>query len=242
MDAIAFEGCACRAAFHAGVAAALGDASWVPPLAAGASSGAIIATALAALPARELPARWRAFGGRSVLSLRRMWQNRSPFDMSHLVRSAVGDVLAGRDLRSSRVEALVVATRLRDLSTVVYSSREEHDFVEVLMGSCFIPVLYGRTVRYRGTLLVDGGLTNNLPLEALAARGARDIIAVTVRPDGTAFKNPRRRTWRPAVDGARVHVIAPRAPLPIGSWDFDPDRLARTLDVGYARGREFLGS
>lgn len=241
VDAIAFEGCACRAAFHAGVAAALDEARITPRLVAGTSSGSIIAVAIAAGLARELPTRWRAFSGRSVVSFERLRWNRSPFDMSHIVRSALEGVLVGVDLRDAPVEALVTATRLRDLAPLVFSSREERDLIAPVLGSCFIPVLYGRPVRHAGALLLDGGLTDNLPVEALAARGARDILAVTVRPDGMAFKSPRRRQWRPRCEGARVHVIHPRAELSLESWDFDADRLARALDEGYARGREFAG-
>ncbi len=242
MDAIAFEGCACRAAFHAGVVAALDEAGVRPRIVAGTSSGSIIAVGVAAGLARDLPARWRAFGGRSIVSLRRAGWNRSLFDMSHIVRGALVDVLGESDLRDAPVEALVTATRLRDLAPVIFSSREERDLVAAVLGSCFIPVLYGRTVRHRGSLLIDGGVTDNLPVEALASRGAKDILAVTVRPDGTAFKSPRRTRWKPRCDGARVHVIHPREELPLKSWDFDPDRLERALEEGYARGREFTGT
>lgn len=242
MDAIAFEGCACRAAFHAGVVAALDEAGVRPRLTAGASSGSIIAVGVAAGLARELPDRWRSFAGRSIVSLRRVRWNRSVFDMSHIVRGALVDVLGERDLRDAPVEALVSATRLRDLAPMVLSSREERDLIEAVLGSCFIPLLYGRTVRVQGALVVDGGVTDNLPVEALAERGARDIVAVTVRHDGMAFKSPRRARWRPACHGARVHVIHPRKPLALESWSFDRDGLERAIDEGYARGREFVGA
>jgi predicted patatin/cPLA2 family phospholipase len=160
--------------------------------------------------------------------------------MSHLVRRTVREALGGGDLRGGPGEALAVATRLRDLETVVYSSRDEPDFVEPLLGSCFFPVLYGRTVRVRGELLVDGGLTNNLPIEALTARGADEVIAVVTSTEGTALKTPLNPRWRPRADGARVHVIHPRTPLAIRSWDFDRDRIARAVDEGWARGREFV--
>lgn len=241
MLALAFEGCACRAAFHAGVAAALDERALPVALTAGASSGSLIAVAVAAGRARELPSLWRALGGRSIVSWRRALHNRSPFDMSHLVRSTLHAALGPTaDLRHRPVEALVTATRLRDLGRVVFSTRDEPDMVAPLLGSCFFPILYGRTIRVRGQLLVDGGLVDNLPLEALAARGARDIIAVVTRPDGTALKTPWRRGWRPRVDGARVHVIHPRAPLAIRSWDFSRDAIERAIDAGYAAGRDFV--
>jgi NTE family protein len=243
MLAVAFEGCACRAAFHAGVAAALAERRLPIALTAGASSGSLIAVGLAAGRAAELPSVWRALGGRSIVSWRRLVHNRSPFDMSHLVRSTLEATLGGAtaDLRAHPIEGLVTATRLRDLQPVIFSTRQEPDMVTPMLASCFFPLLYGRVVRVRGQLLVDGGLVDNLPLEALAARGAREIIAVSSRPDGTALKTPWRKRWRPAADGARVHVIHPRAPLANGAWDFAPDRIARAIDDGYDAARRFLG-
>ena len=163
--------------------------------------------------------------------------------MSHLVRTTVERALGGApaDLRAHPVEALVTATRLRDLGRIIFSTRHEPDMLPPLLGSCFFPLLYGRTVRVRGQLLVDGGLVDNLPLEALVERGARDIVAVTTRPDGTALKTPWNKRWRPRADGATVHVIHPRAPLAIKSWDFSPDAIARAIDAGYDSARRFVG-
>jgi NTE family protein len=243
MLAVAFEGCACRAAFHAGVAAALAERNLSIALTAGASSGSLIAVGLAAGRDAELPSVWRALGGRSIVSWRRLIHNRSPFDMSHLVRTTLEATLGGAtaDLRAHPVEGLVTATRLRDLRPVVFSTREEPDMVAPMLASCFFPLLYGRVVRVRRQLFVDGGLVDNLPLEALAARGAREIIAVSSRADGTALKTPWRKRWLPAAAGARVHVIHPRAPLAIGSWDFGPDRIDRAIDDGYDAARRFFG-
>jgi predicted acylesterase/phospholipase RssA len=240
--AIAFEGCACRAAFHAGVAAGLAEAGQVFPLSAGASSGSLIAAGVAAGRSRDLPSVWQRLAGRSVLSLRRVWKNRSIFDMSTLVRSTLRDELGAADLRRAPGEALVTATRLRDLSSLVYSSREEADLIEPLLGSCFFPVLYGRTVRVRGDLLVDGGLRDNLPLEALAARGATEIVAVVTSPDGTALKHPLNTRWRPSANGVPVRVIHPQQPLEVKSWDFDPGRVARAIDAGRAAAQAFLAT
>lgn len=254
MLGIALEGCACRAAFHAGVIAALLEGGLSFPLAAGTSSGSICAAALAAGRGKDLPALWLALGGRSIVSWRRILWNRSPFDMSHLVRNALLEALGpsqnpqGKqppdtiDLRAGPGEALAVATRLRDLSRVVFSSREEEDLLAPLLGSCFFPVFYGRPVRVRGELLLDGGITDNLPLEALAERGATEIIASVTSPDGLAFKSLRQTRWRPTLPGVKVHVIHPRQPLAARSWDLNLDRMRRTIDEGYAQGRAFLGT
>jgi NTE family protein len=238
MIGLVFEGCACRAAFHAGVAAALAEAGVEVGVAAGTSSGSLCAAALAAGRAAELPALWRRLAGRSVVSYRRVLWNRSIFDMSHLVRTAIVDTLGVVDLRDRPVEALAVATRLRDWRPVVFSSREEPSFLEPLLGSCFLPPLYGRPVRVRGDWVFDGGFSDNLPIEAVAARGADEIIVSVASPRGTAVKSPLRPWWRPTIDGRRVTVVHPERALEIGSWDFSADRMERAIEEGWRRGRQ----
>jgi NTE family protein len=164
MLGIAFEGCACRAAFHAGVPAAFAESRLDVGVTAGTSSGSLCAAALAAGRAADLPNLWRALADRSIISFRRAAWNRSPFDMSHLVRHALEDALGAIDLRDRPIEALVVATRLRDWSALVFSSRIEPTMLEPILGSCFLPPFYGRAIRVRGDVLVDGGLVDNLPI------------------------------------------------------------------------------
>src|SRR6202012_3640698 len=96
MLAVAFEGCACRAAFHAGVAAALSERALPIALTAGASSGSLIAGGLAAGRGPALPSIWRGPAGRSIVSFRRALANRSPFDMSHLVRTTLEATFGAR--------------------------------------------------------------------------------------------------------------------------------------------------
>lgn len=241
MLGIAFEGCACRAAFHAGVAAAFAESKVPIALTAGTSSGSLCAAALAAGRATDLPSLWRALADRSIVSFRRAVWNRSLFDMSHLVRNALESALGAIDLRTHPVEALVVATRVRDWTPVVFSSRTEPTMLEPLLGSCFLPPFYGRWIRVRGELLVDGGFSDNLPLETLAAKGADEIIAVVTSHRGTALKSALRPFWTPTVDGKRVHVVHPERALAIGAWDFAGDRMNRAIDEGYRRARELIG-
>jgi len=235
MIGVVFEGCACRAAFHAGVAGALAEAGLPIAITAGASSGSIVAAALAAGRGRDVPALWEEVGGRSIVSWRRALANRSPFDMSTIVRTALRGALGDGDLRAAPIESLCTATRLRDFRPLVLSSRREPDFVEAVLGSCFFPLLYGRPVRLAGALVVDGGATDNLPVEALAARGATTILAVVAAADGTARKRPFAARHRPAdaaPPGTRVVTIHPRRPLAIQAWDLDRDRLRAAVAEG----------
>lgn len=240
MLAIAFEGCACRAAFHTGVAAALAEAKLTADFTAGASSGSLCAAAVAAGKGEQLPQMWRELSGQSVVSWRRLWWNRSPFDMSYIVRSALTKHLGSLDLRQHPTEALIVATRLRTFSRRVYSSRHEPDLIEPLLGSCFIPILYGRPVRVGDDWLVDGGAVDNLPVELLAERGAKEIIAVVTSASGTVNKTPLHKRWRPMVHGAKLHLVMPSQPLAIRSWDFDESRMNQAIDEGYRQGRALI--
>lgn len=241
MVAIAFEGCASRAAFHAGVAAALLEEGLKFELCGGSSSGALCAAAVAAGTGPRLPETIRTLAGCSIVSLRRARENRTIFDLHSMIKRVCQAGLESFDLRQSPAEAIVVATRVPDLRPVFFSSREEPDFLLPLLASCFLPVLQTRTIRIRGELLFDGMIADNLPIEALVERGAREVIAVVNEHDGTAAKNARLRRWKPWHPAAKVHVIHPRKQLEIGRWDFSPDRIARAIDEGLGAGRQFLG-
>jgi NTE family protein len=241
MLGICFQGCACRAAFYAGVVAALDEARVPFQLTAGASSGAICAIAVAAGKSRELPDLWRRLADTSVVSWRRLLQNYSPFDMSYIVRNAMIESFDSFDLRSAPIEALISVTSTKTLRPKVFSSREEPSMLDPVMGSAFFPILYGRPVKVRGEWLLDGGFSNNLPLEALVERGATEVIAVVPSHEGIAFKNLCRRRWSPTLPNTRLSVIYPSQKLALRSWEFARDRMEATIEEGYKRGREFLG-
>jgi len=234
MIAVVFEGCACRAAFHAGVAEVLVSEGVPIGITAGASSGSIVAAALAAGHGESMVDLWLRTSGRSIVSWRRALHNRSIFDMSSIVRDALRESLGDGDLRTAPLEALCTVTRLRDLRSFVRSSRSESDFVTAVLGSCFFPVLYGRSVRVAGELVIDGGITDNLPVAAVVARGATTVLAVVPSYDGTALARPLKPRVRPedVGNGARVITIKPARPLAVKSWDLDRERVSAAIDEG----------
>ncbi len=243
MQAIVFEGCGCRAAFFAGVAAELNAAGMRFPIAAGASSGSLCAAAIAAGRAAELPSLWRELSGRSVLSLRRMLQNRSIFDMSTIVRNGIVDLLGTGDLRNAPGEAIAAVTVMPRFTTEFLSSRREPNMINVLLGSCFIPGIYGRWITHQRRILFDGGMRNNLPVEAATAAGATDIICVVSRPYPTTNKHPLQPRWRPAPppgSQATIRVIHPLAPLAVQSWDLDRSNVVAAIQAGRTAAAAFL--
>jgi NTE family protein len=234
MLGIVFEGCACRAAFYAGVVEVLAGSGIELKVAAGASSGAIAAAALASGRGDDFARLYRSMSGRSVMSWRRVWTNRSPFDMSTIVREALREAFGEGDLRDAPMESLCTVTRLPDFGRVVVSSRDETDFVPAILGSCFLPVLYGRAIKLNERWVIDGGISDNLPLGPVVARGADTILAVVASHDGTALKRPLRPRVRPheAPVAARVITVRPRRPLAVGAWDFDGARVSAAIDAG----------
>lgn len=207
-----------------------------PSLAAGASSGSIVAAAIAAGRGAALSELWLTTAGRSVVSWRRALANRSPFDMSTIVRDALRASLGAGDLRAAAGEALCTVTRLSDLGAEVRSSRREPDYVQAVLGSCFFPVLYGRAIRLDGRLVVDGGFADNLPVRALVARGADVVVAVVPSHDGTALPRAFKARVRPEAmtRDATVVTIAPARPLAIRAWDLDAARMREAIAAGRA--------
>jgi NTE family protein len=112
----------------------------------------------------------------------------------------------------------------------VHSNRERHDLHDLILASCYIPVLHAGLARIDGALHMDGALADNTLLDALTARGAGEITVITPYADGavarTMFSGEGPLHARP---GVRLRVIYPERPLSIGRFDFAPARLEEAL-------------
>ena len=115
---------------------------------------------------------------------------------------------------------------------VIHSNRERRDLHDILMASCYIPVLYAGVARLDGALHVDGALADNTLLDALSARGATEITVVTPFVDAavarTMFSPGAPLAPRP---GVRLRVLYPERPLSIGRFDFSRERLEEALSM-----------
>ena len=256
MRALSLPGCACRGAFQFGVMARLSAAGERFDLVAGASSGSICGAVTVAGLAERGPDFARALGGEPIVSTRYLGTERSLFGMGHILREVLRRNLPEELLHDTRAELLVATTHAgryarrffparlrrgggvdeaRRDALVIHSNRTRRDMHEIILASCYIPVLYAGVARLDGALHVDGALTDNTLLDALVARGATDITVVTPFAGGavaqTMFGVEGPLHPRP---GVRLRVLYPARPLSIGRFDFSRERLEEALTMPHA--------
>jgi NTE family protein len=158
-------------------------------------------------------------------------------------------------IRSSPVRLLVTATDLARREQRAFDNRTVT--VDALVASTAIPGAFP-AVAVDGALLVDGGLIARAPiLEALEAAPAtvrRAVVVMSYAPDERgAAPTTIRRTLEETVETALLHqirrdielarlkhpgvdvqVLTPSAALKLRPLEFDPDGVARVLDLGRA--------
>src|SRR3989454_7962380 len=156
-------------------------------------------------------------------------------------------------IRSSPIRLLVTATDLARREQRVFDNRTVT--VDALMGAAAIPGAFP-AVAVDGTLLVDGGLTARAPiLEALeTATVKRAVVVMSYAPDERgappttirrtleeAFETALLYQIRRDVELARlkhptvdVQLLTSSAALRLRPLEFDPDSVARVLEMGRA--------
>ena len=93
---------------------------------------------------------------------------------------------------------------------------------DYIMASATFPGFQPTVIQ--GKQYADGGLYDNCPMNMLAERGCRRVLAVRTFGPGL-FRTPKDKD-------VEVTIIAPSEPLgPL--LDFDPERAARNIQMGY---------
>lgn len=236
MLSVAFEGCACRAAFHVGVVSVFDREGVAPEQVAGASSGALVAAIWRFGRADELREIWLSRAGHTrVFEPHRLLRGRWPGRMSHVLR---GHLDAYAHLRMPDIPGLNIAiTRvgLRGPRPVVLTAADDVRVLDAVLGSCFIPGPYSRPVVVQRRLAVDGAWFDRVPIDAVPV-GRR--VAVVSDPAGrrlAGFPRTRRLDWP-----SDVRVLAPNAPLPLSGFDFDGPGTHAAVAIGEASAERFL--
>ena len=231
--ALALSGGGARGIAHLGVLAALDELQLPVGRIAGVSSGAIAGTFYAAgfSPAEIL----RLLMGLNIARLTRVALSR--FGLLHLTaieqlyKQHLGADCTFADLRLSLT---LVTTDLTEGVSVHFSAGP---LIPPLLASSAVPIVY-RPVAYQGRQLVDGGLLNNLPVDAVLGHGL-PAVGVNCNPSNqaariTTFRSLIERTLHLAIS-ANTAASKQRCDLLI-----EPPELRTYRPLGYRRAQELF--
>lgn len=198
-----------RGLAHLGVIRALEDAGIRPRFIAGTSMGALIGAVLAADKLAALQATFEAFDWKTTLSF---------FDMvlpkSGLLDGAKVSALVRSHIHGDTIESLpkafaAVATDIVTGDEIVIRAG---DVIEAVRASISVPGIF-TPVRSNGRILVDGGLTNPVPVSAVREMGASFVIAVDLNHQIIAGKN-----MRPLLPSLKTEIEAGKTAGAFSRW------------------------
>jgi predicted patatin/cPLA2 family phospholipase len=270
--AIVVEGGAMRGIFSVGVLDVFLERGFEPfDLAVGVSAGACN---LASHVARQAGRNWRAYFDlmtrREFIDVGRALRRGSIVDLDWLWATlAEREPLDVAAIGRSPVEFVVVATSAAT-GVPVYMRPGASDMFDALRGSCALPGLYRGAVSLEGVSLVDGGVSDPIPVAEAYRRGARRILVIRSRPHSVIKKTsmlssiltPLFFRQYPALAKAmletpekyqsavawiqapppdcRVVHVAPERALETGRTTQDKGRLERDYRVGRAAGERAI--
>ena len=240
MLAVAFEGCACRAAFHVGVVEWLSERGMLPEAVAGASSGSLVAAAVALGRAGELREGWEARLGLDIWQPGRVLRGRWPLTMSHVLREALRDHVGDVRLPDVPRPLAIAVTRLSRRGRVerVLTRSDDLPVAEAVAASSFLPGPYSRPTFVDRRPALDGAWQVRTPIAAARALGATRTLACVSDEEGRLLGGFFRIRAFPVP--ADVAVLAPIEPLALRGFDFDPPRTRHAFAVGRRSAEAFV--
>ena len=141
----------------------------------GAVNGALIA---GGMPPNELEDGWRAIRTRDVVGSRlhflRLLAGASSAFSNQSLRALLRTLLPVRSFSELGIPLAIVTTDLETGQTVVLT---EGDLIGAILASTALPGLFP-PITWEGRRLVDGGLSNNVPIDLAIERGAERVIGM----------------------------------------------------------------
>ena len=181
---IAFGGGSIHGIAHVGVLKALTEKGLQFQFIAGTSVGAIVGVLVAAqLPYREIDTIARRIEWPGIMSL--AWSRKGLMQNAKL-RSVIDTALGGRTLEQLPIPFGAIATDVATGERVILRRGPAGTAIDA---SCSVPVMF-EPVTIDGRVLVDGGLTEPVPVIAVREMGADVVIGVDVafRPGEEPFQ------------------------------------------------------
>ena len=201
----------------------------------GAVNGALIAAGIG--PA-ELQNRWNGLRTRDVAGPRwhflRLLAGASSAFSNQSLRSLLKRQLPVRSFSELRIPLAIATTDLETGETVVLT---EGDLVDAILASTALPGLFP-PIRWEGRRLVDGGLSNNVPIDLAVDRGAQCVIGMLCSctkglPANLNFVNVLGQSFSLALNAryrcdarmyqeqAKLHILEPCFGPALDLLDFD---------------------
>ena len=237
-----FSGGSMRCIFQVGVIETLRELGIRPAACLGVSAGSWNAAAVAVGNATRLRQYWRFFSRMPHIDFSNLLREHSPFIWSRLHDRAFRRYVGAHRIASA-IPLYIALTRLRDRTSVIVDARESADPFRLLLASIFLRPFFTHPLDIGGERYGDGGLTNNLPYEALLERGCDLVIAMASKgeSEGGLHRNFAEADHViPAAYRDRVIVIRPRHRLPLAFIERRWHKLSQIADLGRLRAREVL--
>jgi predicted acylesterase/phospholipase RssA len=240
--AIAFEGCGCRAAFHVGAVEFLESQGVRWRVVTGASSGSLIAAAVALERTGELRAAWSTLLGSRVFDVKRTLRGHWPFRMSEIVGEIATRHFGALRVCDTTIPLAVPVTQLRGTRFVrrTITSRDDVPLAAAVRASCFIPGPYSRMVCIDRHLTFDGAWMGRVPIDEARLLGADKVIACVSDDAGRLLRGAVRAIAVPPPGGIEYSVLSPIERLPVGTFDFDAARTDASFDIGRRSAEAFF--
>ncbi|WP_312373140.1 patatin-like phospholipase family protein [Lachnoclostridium sp.] len=141
------------------------------------------------------------------------------------LRSMIDEVVDEDGIRNSNIEFYLGTFCLSDMKQleICVAEAEPEKLKDYLLASAYFPAF--KNEKLHGLSYVDGGVTNNVPIDTLIKNGYKDIIVVRIYGVGV-----ERRVKIPG--DVLVTTVAPRVDL--GSiLEFDGKKSMRNITIGY---------
>jgi NTE family protein len=224
------SGGAARGFVHVGVLKALEEKSIVPDIISGVSAGSIVGSFYCdGFEPEEI---FEIFRGSKVFNFVKLTlRNQGLLNINGLRE------ILKKNLRTKRLEDLkkplvITATNLEEATTTYFT---KGDLVDLVVASSSIPVLFS-PARIDGVTYVDGGVTNNFPLEPLEGK-CKKLIGVHANPIGNY--DPTRGILHMAINTFHISIASvveeKRKKL---DYFIEPEKLKNYTYYDVRRGRE----
>ena len=233
--ALVLAGGGAKGSYHVGVYRALQQLGWVPDIITGASVGALNGVLFTMGKVQEAEDIWRTMELHDVLELPATTEKQELYNFfMDVVRSGglnvepLGETIdryIDEDAaRHSPIRFGLVMTELSTMRSIrcpieQIPAGQLKDYM--LASSACFPALRPREID--GVKYIDGGWRDNMPLDLAKDMGAEELLGVDI--DGVGIT-------RPNTTGLPTQII--RSHWNLGpTLDFDPQRAARNIALGY---------